>query len=206
MEDAARHWEKAVALSETDLSAPFMLISCYTALGDGEKTPRSARISLSRAENAVAQHRINGSAMDTGVGALAALGETDKAKEWMNRGLLIDPDNLTMRYNFACALASLLGDPDAALDMLGPVLERNPGTFVSALANDPDFAGLRDDPRFQAMVAAANARLAAAKPADAAAAQESGQRYSCADDRGLNRWVTMIWRSWDVERIDRDDA
>jgi adenylate cyclase len=65
--------------------------------------------------------------MGMGVTALAALGETDRAKDWMRRALLIDPDNLQMRYNFACTLAASLGDPDAALDMLGPVLERDTG-------------------------------------------------------------------------------
>ncbi len=39
IEDAAHHFEKAAALIETDLTAPFMLISCYTALGDGENPP-----------------------------------------------------------------------------------------------------------------------------------------------------------------------
>ena len=37
----------------------------------------------------------------------------------MNRALLIDPDNLKMRYNFACELTGR--DIDAALEMLGPV-------------------------------------------------------------------------------------
>ena len=80
--------------------------------------------------------------------------------------IAIDPDNLTTRYNFACNLANLLGDDDAALDMLGPVLERDPGGLLQDTRYDPDFAGLRDDPRFQAMIADAEARLAAAKPAD----------------------------------------
>ena len=59
-----------------------------------------------RAEKAVAQDRSNGNAMGVGVAALAALGEADRAKDWMRRALLIDPDNLMMRYNFACALAA----------------------------------------------------------------------------------------------------
>ena len=46
LEDAIGHWEKAVTLIETDFSAPFMLISCYAALGDGENTRRVARIAL----------------------------------------------------------------------------------------------------------------------------------------------------------------
>ena len=44
--------------------------------------------------------------------------------------------------------------------MLGPVLERAPGDNLNAAKNDPDLNALRGDPRFQAMIAAAEARLA----------------------------------------------
>ena len=171
--EAVLYWEKATALVETGYRAPSMLVSCYTALGDGENARRIAGIALERAEKAVAQDRSNGNAMGMGAGCLAALGEADRAKDWMRRALLIDPDNLNMRYNIACTLAAWLGDPDAALDMLGPVLERDTGELVGASPTDPDFAGLRGDPRFQAMLAAAEARLAAAKPEDGAAASGS---------------------------------
>ncbi len=127
LEDAARHFEKAAALIETDLQTVMMLISCFTALGDVENARRIARIALERAEKAVAQDRSHGFAMGVGVGALATLGETERAKDWMDRALMIDPDNLLMRYNFACDLATTLKDTDAALDMLGPVLERDHG-------------------------------------------------------------------------------
>jgi len=86
---------------------------------------------------------------------------------------LIDPDNLVMRYNFACDLTAALDDPAAALDMLGPVLERDSGNLVKGALTDPDLVGLRGDPRFQAMLAAAQARLAAANPADGAGPPES---------------------------------
>ena len=33
------------------------------------------------------------------------LGQAESAKGWMSRALLIDPDNMNMRYNFACALS-----------------------------------------------------------------------------------------------------
>ncbi len=158
--DAARHFEKAATLSETDLKAIQMLVSSYLALGDEENTRRAARIAVARAEKAVAQDGSNGYAMGVGVTALAALGEAERAKAWMDRALMIDPDNLRIRYNFACSLATSLADPEAALNMLGPVLERDVGGLVKAAPTDPDFAGLRDDPRFQAMIAAAEARLA----------------------------------------------
>jgi adenylate cyclase len=159
LDDAARHFEKAAALDEMDFKALAMLVSCYTALGDGQNARRVAIIALARAENAVAQDRSNGYAMAVGVAALGTLGETERAKDWMDRALLVDPDNLMMRYNLTCALASLLNDPDAALDMLGPVLERDTGELVRLATDDPDLNDLRADPRFHAMIAAAETRL-----------------------------------------------
>ena len=67
LEDAVRYYEKAAALIETDLRAPFMLVSCYTALRDGENTRRVARFTLERVEKAVAQDRSNGIAIGTGL-------------------------------------------------------------------------------------------------------------------------------------------
>lgn len=84
----------------------------------------------------------------------------------MRRALLIDPDNLLMRYNFACTLARSRNEPEAALDMLQGALARDAGRLATTAPTDPDFASLRGDPRFHAMLVAAQARLAAAKAAD----------------------------------------
>jgi adenylate cyclase len=161
LEDAVRFYETANALAETGFSAAAMLVSCYAALGDGENTRRAAQTTLARAERAVAQDRSNGHAMAHVVYALAVLGEAERAKEWMARALLIDPENRLMRYNFACGLVAHLNDAAAALDMLEPVLEQDRGMLVQGAKTDPDLDALRDDPRFQAMLAAAEARLAA---------------------------------------------
>ena len=72
---AVPYFEKAIGLTMTDTGTPMMLISCYTALGDGENARRIARVALQRAEKAVAQDRSNGNALGAGVAALAALGE-----------------------------------------------------------------------------------------------------------------------------------
>jgi adenylate cyclase len=160
-EDAIRYYEKATALSDTAFSDPSMLISGYTAVGDPIGVRRAARQTLARVEKALAQDRSNGSAMAFGVIALAALGETQRANDWIRRALLIDPDNMNMRYNLACSLSAWLKDTDAALDLLGPYFKTARANDLIFARTDPDLDPIRADPRFQAMVAAAEARLAA---------------------------------------------
>ena len=79
----------------------------------------------------------------------------------MNRALLIDPDNWNMRYNFSCILITFLNDIEVALDLLEPVLKSVSTGMLSYAKTDPDLAVLHDHPRFMAMTAAAEARLAA---------------------------------------------
>jgi adenylate cyclase len=164
-EDAIRYYEKAAALMEGDYTSTGTLYSCYAAVGDEEGVIRAARMTLARAEEALAHDQSNGSAMGFAVVALAVLGEAERAKDLIDRALLIDPDNLNMRYNFACALCIHLRDTDAALDLMGPLFATTTLTWLNHIKVDPDLDALRADPRFGAMVAAAEARLMADEPA-----------------------------------------
>jgi hypothetical protein len=66
-----------------------------------------------------------------------------------------------MRYNFAAALSVFLQDADGAIEVLKPTFKTiSPGS-LDYMKMDPDFAPIRNDPRFIAMVEAADARLAA---------------------------------------------
>ena len=160
LEDSVRYFEKAVGLEEGDFGSAGMLITCCIALGNPEAARRFAKITLARAEKVLAHDPNNGSAMGHGSWALAALGEGERAKEWMKRAVLIDPENITVRYNSACALANNLNDKDAALEILGPAFEKMGPGMVNHSKIDPDLACIRDDPRFKKMLEAAERRLA----------------------------------------------
>ena len=123
--EATRYYEKSMSLMETDLHSGSMLLTCYTALGNSQAALRVARITLSRVEKMLAQDPNNATGMGNGALALATLGEGERAKDWINRALLIDPDNMNARYNFACSLTSFIEprDVDAALELLGPFFE-----------------------------------------------------------------------------------
>ncbi len=162
LQEAILHFEKALALMETDVSSANMLMTCYIGVGDSAAAHRAAQVTLSRAQKTLAQDPSNGAAMGFCCYALALLGQAESAKGWMSRALLIDPDNTNMRYNFACALTTQLKDTDAALDLLGPLFARISIGLLNHAKADPDLDPLRDDPRFKAMIAAAEARLEAA--------------------------------------------
>src|SRR5438067_5211317 len=159
LEEAIHYFEKAVALEEGDYSSAGMMITCYIGLGNREAARRAAQTTLVRTENVLGPDSNNCSAMGHASVALAVLGQRERAKDWMSRALLIDPENINSRYNFACALANYLNDTEGALEMLGPAFEKMGAGLVTHAKVDPDFDCIRDDPRFKAMLDAAEARL-----------------------------------------------
>jgi adenylate cyclase len=164
VEKATRCYEKAVELVETDFHAWAMLSTCYMALDDQKKLREAAAMMVSESEKAVQQDPSNGAALGILAGGHALLGDEERAREWIDRALLIDPDNLNMRYNFACVLSGSLKDADGAIKMLETTLSLAGAQQVRVADTDTDLDPIRDDPRFQKMIAAAKKRHGIEEP------------------------------------------
>jgi adenylate cyclase len=108
----------------------------------------------------------NGTALASGAYALAMLGERDRSREWMRRALLLDPENLVMRYNAACTLLGQLGDVEEAVKTLEPFFDKvTSTTWIWHAEADPDLGPIRERPRFKEMLASAKQRLGMAAAA-----------------------------------------
>jgi adenylate cyclase len=169
MNESIRYFEKASQLMDSDFHSCLMLQTCYLGVGNETAALESARRTLERAEVALSKDPTNGAALAAGASSLIMIGEVDRAKDWLQRALLLDPDNLMVRYNVACSLTFRNSDLEGALDLLVPYFERidSPGQIRHAEI-DPDMDSLRDDPRFKSMMAAAKERLGMVEGAEPA--------------------------------------
>ena len=160
MADAIRYYARSSELVETDFHSCLMSQTCYLGSDDEAGALEAARRTLERAEVALSKDPTNGAALAAGASSLIMMGEIERGKDWTERALLLDPENLSIRYNVACSLTFRNSDLNGALDLLQQYFERidSPGQLRHAEI-DPDMDRVRDDPRFVQMITAARQRI-----------------------------------------------
>ena len=157
-DEAIVYFEKAAELMETDFTAASFIVQCHEVRKDDARARTAAARAMKRIEKVVAEDPGHGRAIGFGVSLLVTLGERERAMEWATRAQLIDPDNLNLQYNLACAM-SLLGEIDRALAILEPVADRSSKGMLSWIETDTDLDPIRELARFVTMIERARARL-----------------------------------------------
>ena len=146
LEKALELFEKASEVDPDDYQSPLIAAPIYRKLGHEAKALDEERRGVALAERHLQSYPDNARAYFLATAALYNLGEREKAFDWADKAIAIDPADATTRYNVACFYAQA-GDTDKALEFLpGSVTSR---TWVD---NDPELDSIRDDPRFQAFL------------------------------------------------------
>jgi adenylate cyclase len=168
-DEAVRYYVKCVALVPEDLHAWDMLLMAFRATRDQASEVHTARQMLAHAQAVIERDPQNHHAYARGANALIVLRDLPRAEDWIARALLIAPDNLDIRYNFACTLLAFPEYAELGLDHLEQVFSRSVGSIIRRADIDPDLDPVRDHPRFKAMYVAAMKRIAELDAGKAAA-------------------------------------
>ena len=77
-------------------------------------------------------------------------GDVNTGIEWADRARSIDPENPLLQYNL-CAVYAFAGRPDEAVGFMEEAV-RLGYSHVESLEADPDLEGVRNHPRFRALI------------------------------------------------------
>ena len=150
VEQSARLFEKAQRARPEDYQPRAFLGLALTQLGRVEEALRVDQQAVEMVEKCLELNPDEARAYSLGANVLVRLGEKERSKQWSEQSMALAPNDPLILYNAACNLA-LLGEDERALDGL----EKSIAAGVAVgdwIKHDPDFEGLRNHPRFQAIV------------------------------------------------------
>jgi len=149
--EAAEYFARAWTAGPDDIRCPVLLAQAYKDLGRHAEAEAVLRRALVKIERELQRHPEHANAAALGATALARLGETARARDWVSLAHSLAPDDVLTLYNAACAYA-LLGETETAIDLLDHALPPARGRMRKRPEHDSDLDSLRSHPRFQALL------------------------------------------------------
>ena len=129
----------------------YLAAQCYDGLGLKDKKREWARKALDVIEPLLELNPDNTRALYHGSGALQYLGDNERGLAWTDRSLVLAPDDPITVYAGACQYAKA-GDTERAFEILAG-LDVKGSWWYDWLRHDPTVDALRDDPRFEELMA-----------------------------------------------------
>jgi len=154
-------WEKATIAVDASFWTLRMLGWAYSNGGKPELAQHVARRVIDQTHAVLAADPDNGPAMGALAEAHAILGDKARAHETAELGVLLNPDNFGLNTCLVSAFV-LIGDFDHALDALERLLRRPTRQVIGLYKHRVEWLKLREHPRFENLMLAAEAQLAGA--------------------------------------------
>ena len=150
---AAELFRRCAELQPEDFQCLVLSEIPLARLGRMAEAEAAAREGIRRAERHLELAPNDIRALTLGAGAMARRGDRARALEWVRRAeaAAADGSDVTLTYNAAC-LYAILGETDAAIALLEKNIARGFGKR-DWMDRDSDLDGLREDPRFKALLA-----------------------------------------------------
>jgi adenylate cyclase len=148
---AVDEFEAAHRTRPDEFQALALAVNAATALADHRRADELLPQALQAALAAIDLDAANARARYLAAGLQARGGDNDAARRNLEEALRLQPDDFGVLYNVACNYAEM-GDVDRALDTLDRAIANGAGSR-SWIEHDPDFAKLRELPRFQQIMA-----------------------------------------------------
>jgi len=144
-------FRKAAEVRQEDFQSLVLYGQSLSILGRTDEARAATREGIVRAERILALNPNDGRTLSLGAAALYEDGQTERAMEWSRRSLELYPEDMGVIFNAACVMAKARRKDDA-LNLLERVLSRGWGKR-DWIEQDPNYDIVRDDPRFQRLLA-----------------------------------------------------
>jgi adenylate cyclase len=149
-EQALAFYETAERLRPEEYQPPCMLAGALFSLGRRDEAVAAAIRALGAIDARLAVEPNDSRALHLAAVLSARVGQRERSLAYIDRVLRLRPDEFATAYNVACAYAVLEMREEALASLDRAV--RNGRGDLGWIEHDPDFDGLRDDPRFDAIV------------------------------------------------------
>jgi TolB-like protein/Flp pilus assembly protein TadD len=148
---SAELFRRASEVRREDFQSAILLGQSLSVLGRTEEAREADHEGLKRAEHVLMLNPFDGRALSMGSLALLRDRQAKRAIEWSRRSSELYPQDMSALINGAC-LRARIGPREEALKLLERVFARGWGKR-GWVEHDPDYDNLRDDPRFERLLA-----------------------------------------------------
>jgi non-specific serine/threonine protein kinase len=150
VERSSELFRQAGEARREDFQSMILLAQTLRMLERWDDAKQAVREGIRRAERHLELNPTDPRALSLGANALGDDGQSERALHWSGRALELYPEDQGVLINGAC-LRAKLGKNEEALTILEKVFSRGQGKR-GWIEKDPDYDGLRDDPRFQELL------------------------------------------------------